>query len=315
MMKKHKIPNTDLEVSALCFGASSLGTSTKGELADGLITQFIEAGGCFFDTAHCYSFWEKDGLGASERELGACLRRLGHWDDVVIATKGGHPDGGENYRRPDYYISENIIASDIDDSLERLGADRIDLYFLHRDDPRVTVDEIIGILNDEIKRERIRYIGASNWSTKRIAEANEYATKNGLQGFVASEVQWSLAEPNWKLGPEPTMRHVTNDDAEFYAQFGIPILAYSSTAGGYFSGNNMALYDNPTNRERLIRTNELAEKLGHSPTQIALAYLMNQSSCVIPIFRTANHEHLAEIMDSVFISLSIKQVHWLRDGI
>lgn len=312
-MKIYKIPNTDLEVSSLCFGTSSLGTQIKGDLADSLIAEFIKFGGNFFDTAHCYSFWEENGFGASERELGACLKRLGHWNNAVIATKGGHPDGGEKYRRPDYYISEATVASDIDESLERLGTDCIDLYFLHRDDTRLTVAEIISILNNEIKQGRIRYIGASNLSVNRIAEANEYASKNGLQGFVISEVQWSLAVPNWKIETDPTMRHVTKEDAEWYVKAQMPIMAYSSTAGGYFSGNNISLFDNPTSKERQKRANELAKKLGYTPTQIALAYLMNQPSLVIPIFRTADNKHLKEILDSVSISLDDEQIQWLRD--
>ncbi len=310
-MKKIKIPNTYLEVSELCFGTSSLGTSTKGKHADRLISQFIDAGGNYFDTAHCYSFWVENGLGASERELGDCLRRIGHWDETIIATKGGHPDSGEDYRRPERYLSESVIKSDVLESLERLGTEYIDLYFLHRDDARVPVAEIMDILNDEIQNERIRCIGASNWSTQRVTEANDYATKKGLQGFVASQVQWSLAKPNWEISADPTMRYVTESDAEFYEKSGIPITAFSSSAGGYFAGKETGSFDNPINRERLKRANELADKLGCSSAQIALAYLMNQSACVIPIFRTSSEEHLSEILDSTSISLSDSQISWL----
>jgi aryl-alcohol dehydrogenase-like predicted oxidoreductase len=312
-MKKIKIPNTELEVSNLCFGTSSLGTSTKGKDADRLIGEFVEAGGCFFDTAHCYSFWVENGLGASERELGACLKRLGYWEDVIVATKGGHPDGGAGYLRPDRYISESIIKSDISESLDRLGTDRIDLYFLHRDDQRVPVAEIMDILNNEIEIGRLQYIGASNWSIERIVEANDYASKNGLQGFVASQVQWSLATPNWEIGIDPTMRYVTKADAEFYEKSKMPIIAYSSTAGGYFSGKD-AGSDNAPNRERFKRASELAQKLGYTATQIALAYLMNQKASVIPIFRTSNSEHLREIMASADISLDNDQVEWLSNA-
>ena len=315
IMKQYQIPNTELKVSALCFGGGSFGTSIKGKGADLLVSAFVEAGGCYFDTAHCYSFWEKDGLGASEREFGACLKRLGYWNKVVVGTKGGHPDGGENYRRPDAYMSESMINSDVGESLERLGSDRIDLYYLHRDDPRMPVAEVIGLLNREIERGRIRYIGASNWQTQRIMEANEYASKHGLQGFVASQVQWSLAEPNWKPGPDPIMRYVTEEDREWYASVGMSIVAYSATAGGYFASSHgsSGTYDNPTNIKRRKRAEELASNLNCTPVQIAMAYLLHQKPLTIPIFLTTNQAHLTEIMDSVSINLSDEQVHWLMD--
>lgn len=313
-MKRYNIPATDLEVSALCFGTSSLGTGLKGNDADRLISSFIEAGGCFFDTAHCYSFWEKDGYGASERELGECLRRIGYWGKVVVATKGGHPDAGEGYRRPDFYLADDVIISDIDDSLERLQAERIDLYFLHRDDSRVPVSDIIGVLNSEIERGRLRYIGASNWSIKRIAEANEYAKKSGLHGFVTSEVQWSLSQPDWKIGADPVMRYITEEDRKWYESVHIPIMAYSSTAGGYFARSQDGLSDGTINSKRKKRAVELANKLNCTPTQVALAYLLHQKPLTIPIFRTTKQSHLDEILSSVSVKLSGNQVRWLRDG-
>jgi len=316
MIKQYQIPNTDLKISALCFGGSSFGTDVKGKDADRLVSDFIEAGGCFFDTAHCYSFWVENGLGASEREFGACLKRLGCWNKVVVGTKGGHPDGGVNYPRPDAYMSESMIKSDVDESLERLGAERIDLYYLHRDDPRMSSAEVIGILNREIERGRIRYIGASNWSIQRIAEANEYASKHGLQGFVASQLHWSLADPNWKQGPDPIMRYVTEEDREWYASVGISIVAYSSTAGGYFASSHgsSGTYDNPTNIKRRNCAEELASKLNCTSAQIAMSYLLHQKPLTIPIFRTTNQAHLREIIDSVSINLSEDQIQWLRDG-
>src|SRR5439155_5807796 len=180
---------TDLEVSALCFGAGGFGTSVGGAAAERLVADFLAAGGNFFDTAHCYAFWRANGLGASERELGACLRRLGALDTAVIATKGGHPDMGPDYRRPADFLSRGVIAADLDDSLERLGLDCIPLYYLHRDDGLTPVGEIVETLNEEIGRGRVRYLGASNWSVARIAAANAYAAAHGLRGFVASQVQ------------------------------------------------------------------------------------------------------------------------------
>src|SRR4051812_39547615 len=114
-MQTLRLPQTDLTVSRFCLGAGAFGTSVAGDTADRLLAAFVEAGGNFFDTAHCYAFWVQNGLGASERELGASLRRIGAWNDAVIATKGGHPDGGPDYPRPSDFLSEPVIHADIDD--------------------------------------------------------------------------------------------------------------------------------------------------------------------------------------------------------
>jgi aryl-alcohol dehydrogenase-like predicted oxidoreductase len=315
-VKRLQIPGTDLEVSVLGFGTTSLGTAVQDGEADRLVSAFLEAGGCLFDTAHCYAFWEQAGLGASERELGASLRRLCAWSQAVVATKGGHPDGGRAYPRPDAYLSEQVIASDLDDSLRRLGVERVDLYYMHRDDPRVPVDEIVGMLNREVARGRVRYIGVSNWSVARMAAANRYARGAGLQGFVASQLQWSLAEPNWRAGPDPTTRSVSQRAAAWHAAEGMPIVAYSATASGYFAGSpqGQRLYDNPHNRGRRGRAADLAAHLGATPTQVALAYLLHQKPAVVPLFSTTNPTHLEEILGSTSLHLNAAQLDWLWDG-
>ncbi len=315
-MKRTTLPNSDIQVSQLCCGTGSFGTALKGADTDRLVAAYLEAGGNCFDTAHCYAFWEENGDGASERELTTSLRRLGALDQAVIATKGGHPDAGERYRRPDHYLSESVLTSDISDSLKRLDVERIDLYFLHRDDPRVPIPDILGVLNREIERGRLRALGASNWSVARITEANLYARRNNLQGFVASQIQWSLATPNWKHGPEPTMRYVTPEEVYWHIATGLPIMAYAATAGGYFSNtpSGNAGYDNPDNRARRERAIQLAAKLNCTPTQIAFAWLLHQKPTVLPLFGTTNPAHLTEILGALQISLTPKQTDWLLKG-
>lgn len=319
-LPRHVLPHTDLEVSALCLGMAEFGTDIQNDAADHLAAAYLEAGGNFFDSAHCYAFWKEGGLGASERELGNVLRRLrGSADDpgVVIATKGGHPDNGPQYRRPDDFLSERVIAADIEDSLNRLGIERIPLFYLHRDDGKTPVGEIIEMLNREIARGRIAHIGASNWSVARIAGANAYAAAHGLHGFVASQTQWSLAQPTWTAGTDPTVRFVTGEEeAAEYTRLGVPIVAYSATAGGFFAGrgHDRGGYATPENRARYERAVALSKRIGGTPTQIALAYLMHQEGRVIPLFSTGNREHLAEAVGAAAVTLEPEQVRWLRDG-
>lgn len=315
-MRYFDIPRTGLRVSAIAFGTVEFGTRIKGDEADRLVATYLDAGGNFLDTAHCYAFWLEDGMGASERGLGACLARIGAWDQVVVATKGGHPEVAPDYPRPDMFLAPEVLDRDINESLERLGVAHVPLYYLHRDDSRVPVGEIIDALNVAIADERIGALGASNWSVARIAEANKYAASKGLRGFAVSQPQWSLAVPNWEMGNDPCVRYVTDDDAAEYAKLGVPVAAYTSTAAGYFAheGDTPHGFDSPENSARRDRARKLAAELGCTPTQVALAWLIHQAPLTIPITGTTKIDHLREAMGAVDVELTAEQVCWLRDG-
>ena len=317
MLPHRKLADSNLDVSVMCYGAAAFGTTLRGAEMEHLYAAFREAGGNFFDTAHCYCFWIADGLGASERALGDIVRRHGDRQNVVIATKGGHPAAGPAYPRPDRYLAPAVIASDIDESLNRLGMDVIDLYWLHRDDPRVPADEIVETLNAEIARGRIRYPGASNWTAARIAAANAYAAERGLQGFVASQPQWNLAQPNLDSRADPTMRFLPEEDRLWHIQSGLPVVAYSSTGCGYFaSGGRLAAgaFDNDVSRARLRCAQELATRKGATPNQIALAWLLHQGFPVVPILGTGKLEHLTDALDAPAVQLSPAEVRSLTNA-
>ena len=312
------LPATDLRVSALCYGAVPFGTAVTGEACDRLFGAFLDAGGNFFDTAHCYCCWLEGGDGVSERTLGELVRRFGVRDRVVIATKGGHPAIPPIYPDREHYLSAETVTADLDESLRRLGMDVVDLYYLHRDDARVPVGEIIEMLNAEIARGRARRLGASNWPVARIAAANAYAAAHGLQGFAVSQPQFSLAQFNFTPTEDPTLRSLTDADIAWHAESGLPVAAYSSTACGYFAGSTGAgaigQFDNPVSQARRARAQALAAEIGCTPHQLALAYLMNQPFPTIPILGTASEAHLREAIGAAEICLSAEQVRWLREG-
>jgi aryl-alcohol dehydrogenase-like predicted oxidoreductase len=313
-MQRLQLGNSGLVVSQLCYGVMPFGTGVTGQAMDRLYCAFREAGGNFFDTAHCYCFWIENGHGASERALGELIRRHGGRDDIVIATKGCHPAVPPHYPRPDRFISPQVLASDIDESLQRLGVDHIDLYYLHRDDPRMPVGEIVEILNAEVRRGRIRRLAASNWTVQRIAEANEYAAAHGLLGFDASQPQWSLAQLNQREGADPTMRFLGTDDVRWHERSGLPVVPYSPTACGYFATGGLksaAAFENAVSRGRLERATVLARELGRSVNQIALAWLMSHPFAVFPIIGTKDPEHLADAISAADLRLTGEQCRWL----
>ena len=318
-LKQLTIGDTELAVSELCLGCLPFGPKITGRDVDDLINVFRDGGGNFFDTAHCYSCWHPCGDGVSEKALGDYIKTNDCRDSVVIATKGGYP-GMDNYRKVDSYLSSGRIAADIDDSLGRLKIDVIDLYWLHRDDPRMSVEEILETLNAEVTRGRIRYFGGSNWTSSRLAEANTYANEHGLDGFVASQPLWNLLEQKdmaeaHRLEPG-VLLHVNEEDRRWHSDSQLPVLPFTPAARGFFSmeGNAPEDYITEENTARAGRVMKLASELGATPGQVALAWLQAQPFPVIPILGTSDRAHLKDALGTADVVLSESQASWLETG-
>jgi aryl-alcohol dehydrogenase-like predicted oxidoreductase len=191
----------------------------------------------------------------------------------------------------------------------------IDLYLLHRDDPRMPVSEIVDTLNSHITAGRLGSIGVSNWTTARIAEANAYARSRNLHGFVVSQPQFSLAHTNAEEPKtDPANRYLYDHDIAWHTRTQFPAMCYSPTAGGFFATDGArakGTFGNAISLARLARAKQLVAQLHATPTQIALAYLLAQPFPVIPILGTADSAHLAECLDSADIHLSSAQTAWL----
>ena len=315
------IPGTPLRPSAICLGTDRFGSAISQEDAFRLLDAFADAGGNFIDTANIYAAWLPNGVGASERTLGAWFKRSGARASWIVATKGGHP------RMDTQHVSRLApadLAHDLQQSLERLGMQSVDLYWLHRDDPRIPVGEIVEPLNEHIAAGRIRAIGASNWTPARIALANAYAQAKGLAGFRASQIAWSLAAPN-VAHITPGLLYMDAPTREFHARTGLPVAAYSPQAQGFFSGKydrNDAtpadsfvarLYFNSENFVRLERARTLAARHGRTPNEVALAYIFRGKFPVYAIAGSRTVEQLAASCRALDLQLSPQEAAWL-DG-
>ncbi|RYG47343.1 aldo/keto reductase [bacterium] len=298
--------------STICLGSCGFGSDIPTEDCFRLLDRYVELGGNLLDTAHCYDFWRSGGLGKPERVIGEWIRRSGA--SVALATKGGHPDGGPAYPRPDDFLSAQRISLDVSESLERLGIETIDLYYLHRDDGKTSVGEIVDALNAEIEAGRIRSLGASNWSVERITEANAYAKENGKVGFAAVQNQWSLGVPSWTIADDPTLRYVVDSEVPAFQGLGVTLFPYSATSNGFFGTDGRAgdAFRTDANRDRLARVQTLASQLGVSPNQIALAWLLNQPLPVVPIIGTKSLAHLQDAFEAAEVPLSSDRLAWLR---
>jgi aryl-alcohol dehydrogenase-like predicted oxidoreductase len=304
-MKMMHIPGVDQAISRLIMGTGDLRKLEEPERM--MLDAYIEAGGNAFDTAHQYR--------GREQLLGQWLAEKGLREKVVILSKGAHHDDGS----PGPRVNPQAIRKDLLESLERLDTTYVDLYALHRDDPSVAVGPIMEELNEHLAAQRIRAIGASNWSHQRIQEANEYAAAHGLTGFAFSSPNLSLAKPNvprWE-----GCVSADGDTCAWHAGNGLPLLSWSAQAGGFFSGHfspeNRAdeemvkVYYSDNNWERYRRAVKLAEAKGVTAIQIALSYVLHQPFPTGAIIGPRNPEELKSSVEAMNLPLTPQEVEWL----
>jgi 1-deoxyxylulose-5-phosphate synthase len=288
----------ELPLSRLALG--TLGFSLKTRDRDyALLDAWLEAGGTVIDSAHVYED------GDAERVLGRWLAdRPGARERIVLVTKGAHPDGDR--RR----VTAADIAADLRDSMERLGGP-VDLYLLHRDDPAVEVGEIVDALDAHRRAGEIRAFGVSNWTLPRIDEANEYAAARGVAGIACNSPHLSLAVQN----EPPWAGCLSATDAEsraWHERTGMPLLAWSAQAGGWFAGAESRVYDNAGNRERRARAGRLGRERGASANAIALAWVLAQPFPTVAVVGPHSVEHLRASLQALAVELSPDEVRWLN---
>ena len=308
-MNYRTIPGIDGEISQLVLGCMLL-TPDEMEHSYSMLDEFFAAGGNALDTAYSY------GGGDSERLLGMWMKNRKNRSKVFLVDKGGHPHAAVPRPR----LSPEELAHDIHESLLRLQTDYIDLFLLHRDDSIIPAGTIIEHLNQEIRAGNLQAIGASNWELERLQEANTYAAEHGLQGFVVSSNNISLAvpmEPMWK-----GVVSVSEAAWEWHHETQFPLLPWSSQARGFFSGrfapekrenqDMVRVYYNDGNFERLRRAQILGEQKGCTAIQISLAYVLHQSFPTFPLVGPVNQEELVSCLEALAIQLSSNEMRWLN---
>lgn len=303
-MKQIKLAGTALEVSQLCFGTAGFGKRIDKETAFLMLDKFTEAGGNFIDTAAIYALDSTRGVSLSEETIGLYLKaRPG--TNLVVATKGAHYDLSTKEKR----VNRRCIETDLDTSLRLLGLDKIDLYWLHRDDPDMPIEEIIDIMEILVKAGKIEYYGASNYSTQRLQKAKKYAKSIGAKGFSAVSDYWTpLTEnPGHPLSADTTLVGCTKDDLEELADMALPLIPFSSTAKGWVAkGREKAseklnlCFDNETNNKFRLMIQEKAEQ-ENCPVQTALLrYMWEYGKSIglqiIPITACSSIEQVEELI-------------------
>lgn len=295
------------KISKIALGCAEFGSTIKKEDAFSLLDEYYARGGNLLDTARIYARWIEGGENASERTIGEWIKTRSLRDKIFIATKGGNPPA-ENIRIS--RLDETSLRKDIEESLHYLQTDFVDIFYLHRDDERVPVSEIMPILNAFVKDGKTKYIGVSNWKVDRILEANRYAEEHGLAKIRFSQIMWSYATVN--EGGEPDDTIVIMDETEYakYLSSGVILMPFSSQAQGFYTKaqrvgiENLTpfmqkKYDNSVNRKRLEKLVKISEETGISPTAISLNYLLRNSLETLPVVGVSSQKYMDDTLQAL----------------
>src|SRR3954464_2586306 len=292
-MEHRQLGRTGVSVSKFCLGAMMFGAWGNPDHDESIriIDTALDAGINFIDTADVY------GQGESEEIVGKALAG-GRRDDVILATKfhnamGEDPNQQGNARR--------WIMRAVEDSLRRLGTDWIDLYQVHRIDPRTDIEETLSALSDLVKQGKVRYIGTSTFPASQIVEAQWVARDRHLQRFVTEQPPYSILVRAVEVDVLPTCR-----------RHGMAVMSYSPLAGGWLSGRwrkdsgqqsssrasrlperfDLA---NPANQRKLDAVEQLAQladEAGFTLIQLAIGFVLSHPAITSALIGPRTTEQL-----------------------
>ena len=294
-MKYRYLGRSGLLVSRICLGTMTFGNSDWGcdlETSRGIVKAFIEGGGNFIDTADAYS------AGESERFLAAIMKDYKR-DDLVLATKGFFPQGDAVTQRG---LSRKHIVEACEQSLKRLGTDFIDLYQFHGPDPFTPVEESLRAVDDLIRAGKVRYVGCSNWYGWQIARANGIAALKGFEPLVSAQHLYTLVR-----------RDIERDVLPACEAEGVGMICWSPLAAGMLSGkyrgqnapaegtrhgHQKAIVENrywfDEARQLVEKVADIAERIGRTPSQVALSWLFGDARITAAIVGARRVEQVTE---------------------
>jgi 1-deoxyxylulose-5-phosphate synthase len=315
-MQYVNLGNTGMRVSRICLGMMSFGNDSDRawaldeDAAEPIVRAAVEGGVTFFDTADAYSG------GASEVATGRLVSKMLTRDEVVIATKVFMPmTPGENGGG----LSRKHVLSAIDASLGRLGLDYVDLYQIHRWDPRTPIEETMGALHDIVRAGKARYIGASSMFAWQFATAQHVAERRGWTRFVSMQPHYNLL-----------YREEEREMIPLCIDQGIGVIPWSPLARGVLAGNRSRdgerrttragsdpftdyLYSQPSDFDVVDRVAEIAAERAVPPAQVALAWLLHRPGVTAPIVGATKQAHLTDALAAEELALSDEEMKRLEE--
>lgn len=308
-MRYKLLGKSGLRVSELCLGTMTFGEdwgwgAAKAE-SHQIFDTFVEAGGNFIDTANIYT------NGSSEKIVGELIAQ--DRERFVVATKYSltshmnesdrNPNGSGNHRK-------NLIQS-LESSLKRLNTDYIDLLWLHAWDFTTSVEEVMRALNDVVRQGKVLYIGISDAPAWIVSQANTLAQYRSWTPFVALQIAYSLVErtPERDLLPMAQALEMTVTPWAPLAQ-GILTGKYNQQGKGRSHSRGEEIPERSLKIAEVV--SQVAQAIGCSPSQVALAWLQAQSSAIIPIIGTRTRSQIKDNLACIEITLPPEQLHRLN---
>jgi aryl-alcohol dehydrogenase-like predicted oxidoreductase len=270
----------------------------------------VEAGINFFDMADMYS------MGASEEVSGRWLREYAVRDEIVVATKVFFP---MNDRPNMGGLSRKHIQQACEDSLRRLGLDTIDLYQIHRLDPKTPLDEMLAALDQLVTQGKVRYIGASSmyaWEFQRTLSVSE---RNGWARFATMQNHYNLVyrEEEREMMPLCELEEIGVIPWSPLARGMLAgtrtKLGDQSTTRSESDGLDQILYDQPSDWDVVEAVKKVAEQRGEAPARVALAWLLSKPAVAAPIVGATKLRHLEDAVAAVEIDLTEDEIAALEE--
>lgn len=314
-MEYTKLGNTGVTVSRLCLGCMSYGDKRwrdwvlPEDEARRHFAYALEAGINFFDTADVYS------IGVSEEITGRLLREMAKREEIVIASKvwgkmgPGHNQGG---------LSRKHILEACDASLRRLQTDYIDLYQIHRWDPGTPIEETMDALDSLVRAGKVRYLGASSMAAWQFAKAQSTAQLNGWHRFVSMQNHYNVV-----------YREEEREMIPLCIDQGVAVLPWSPLARGFVAGNRpkggagetlraktddfgRRLYGTEDDYRVVDAVHKVARERGITPTQVALAWILQAPGVTAPIIGSTKLEHLVDLVKALEVKLTAEEIAQLE---
>ena len=272
-----------LHVSPICLGGNVFGWTVDEAMSHRLLDAWVDAGMNFVDTADVYSRWVTGHAGGeSETIIGTWLKKSGKRDRIVLATKVGKPMGDT-----DKGLSKAYIRRAVEASLKRLQTDVIDLYQSHDDDAATPLEESMGAFADLIKEGKVRAIGASNYSAPRLAEAVATSERLVLPRYESLQPLYNVVD---RAVYEDALEQVCVDN-------GLGVINFYGLASGFLTGKyrikddlgkslrgaNVGKYLTERNLAILETLDAVADTVGATTAQVALAWQIARPSITAPI--------------------------------
>ena len=301
----------------LVLGGNVFGWTADRDASFAILDAFVDAGGSMIDTADVYSAWIPGHQGGeSETVIGEWLRRSGKRDAVRIATKVGMlpGEGGKG-------LAPARIAAACDASLQRLGVERIDLYYAHRDDPDTPQADVAAAFHALVQAGKVGVLGASNFSAERFRSALDLGTPYGvLQPEYNLVARGSLAE-GLRANRDGDLTEYEGEVQDLCVERGIAVLPYFGLASGFLTGKYRSAEDvtgaramrvkdymNPKGLAVLAVMDKVAAETGATHAQIALAWLNAQPGIAAPIASATSVAQLNDLLAATEVTLTPDQL-------